>query len=357
MLRSNRVKLIAALLLSLIVSVPVYLILDRLFQLPIAAAAQAGPIDALFRGHFVLIAFLFSLVVTFMLVSLALFRRRPGDDGDGEFMHGNTALEITWTVLPLGLVLIFAVWGTQTLARITAAPADGDELVVEVIGRQWAWRFVYPEQGGFATSELVLPIDRPVRLEMRSEDVLHSFWVPEFRVKQDLMAGRTTKLRITPTVAGTYKVLCAEICGISHAYMVADVRVVDSGAFDAWVNERQNQPDPLTLTPAERGDLWHVTYACNSCHSIDGSVDGYAGPTWQGLYGATRTFADGSTATADDAYIRNSILNPNAQIVQGYPINVMPQNYAQQFAELEAQYGNQFDVIDDLIAYIQTLGE
>jgi cytochrome c oxidase subunit 2 len=355
MFRSNRTKLIAALLLSVALAVPLYYLLTVLFQLPKAASAQAAPIDALFTGHFVVIAFLFSLVVTFMLVSLVLFRRKSDDDGDGEHIHGNTALEIAWTVAPLALVIVFAIWGVRALSEVLAAPTDQEEMVVQVVGRQWSWLFTYPDQGGFTTSELVLPLNQPVRLEMVSTDVLHSFWVPEFRVKQDLLPGRHTTLRITPTLAGDYSVLCAEICGISHAYMTAPVRVVSSGSFDEWVVERQNQPDPLTLSEAERGELWYTLYGCNACHSLDGSAG--AGPTWAGLYGSVRTMTDGTTVVADDAYIRESIVLPNALIVQGFAANLMQQDYADQFAEAESMVGNQYDIIEDLTAFIKALGE
>jgi cytochrome c oxidase subunit 2 len=211
----------------------------------------------------------------------------------------------------------------------------------------------------------VLPVDRTIVLEMESEDVLHSFWVPEFRVKQDLVPGQTTTLRITPTKLGDYKVRCAEICGTSHTNMLADVRVVSTAGFNSWAEERLQAPVYADMTPEERGAIWYAEppggqyAACSGCHSLDGTP--LAGPTWQGIYGRQEPLDDGTTVTADEEYIRNSILDPNAQIVTGFQPNVMPQNFSDIFAGIEAEIlateGVEIDMIDDLIAYMQTLEE
>jgi len=346
--------------LVVVATVLLYLLFQVILALPTAASAEAGPIDRMFQGHFIMIAFLFALIMVLMLYAAVVFRRRAGDESDGPHVHSNTALEIGWTVIPTIIVIGFGIWGAFTLNEITRPKAN--EMVVTVIGRQWSWTFEYPEQGGFPAAEMVLPVNQPILLEMESEDVLHSFWVPEFRVKQDLVPGRTTYLRITPTQTGEYKVRCAEICGLEHAGMLAPVRVVSQAEFDAWVEEKLDLPVYAELTPEERGALWaglEGGFACVSCHSLDGSPG--AGPTWLGIYGREQALTDGTTVIADDDYLRDSIINPNNQIVVGFLPNVMPQNYSERFAETEAAIlaneGIEIDIIADLIAFMKTLEE
>ena len=230
---------------------------------------------------------------------------------------------------------------------------------VEVRGRQWSWVFSYPdhEEVGFS-SKLVLPVDQPVRLLLTTDDVLHSFWVPEFRVKQDLVPGQVTELRITPDREGTYKVRCAEICGLDHAKMLADVEVVSRDAYDQWIAEQTPLLALDEMSAIERGEQWVVEFGCNACHSIDGTVG--AGPSWLGVYGTEESLVDGSTVTVDDEYIRNSILNPSEQLVDGFA-DAMPQNFEERISEREAEIaerqGLEIDIIADFIAYIASLSE
>ena len=357
----NRNHIINVTALVFIVTVPLYYLLRVIYALPQAASAEAGPIDQMFTGHFIAIAFLFSLIMVFMLYSAVVFRRKPGDESDGPHIHSNTALEIAWTILPTFVVIGFGIWGTVTLNDLVSAKEN--EMTIEVTGQQWAWSFAYPEQEDISSPTLVLPVDRPIVLQMESEDVLHSFWVPEFRVKQDLVPGQTTTLRITPTELGDYKVRCAEICGTSHSTMLADVQVVSAADFAAWVEERSQAPIYAEMTPEERGQIWYNGgeadwVSCAGCHSLDGTR--LAGPSWLGLYGRTEELEDGTTVTADDAYIRKSIYEPNAQIVATYA-PAMPAVFEEAFAakqaEIMANEGIEIDIIDDLIAFIQTLEE
>jgi len=328
-----------------------------ILALPRAASAEAGPIDTLFNAHYWMIAFLFSFIMVMMLYSVFVFRRKPDDETDGPHIHGNTRLEIGWTVVPTIVVLGFGVWGAVTLNAITSPKAG--EMVVNVTGKQWAWNFSYPEQGDIGSGELVLPVDRTIVLKMTAEDVLHSFWVPEFRVKQDLVPGKETTLRITPTETGDYMLRCAEICGLNHTVMEAKVRVVDAAGFQAWVDEKSAAPAFADMTPEERGAFWHSAegFSCFGCHTLDGSPG--AGPTWQGLYGRQEQLADGSTITVDDQYIINSILHPPDQVVAGFQPNLMPQTYADDFAareqQIQATEGIDIDITADLIAFIKTL--
>lgn len=328
-----------------------------ILSLPIAASAEAGPIDVLFNGHYWMIAFLFSLIMVLMLYATFVFRRGDDDDTDGPHVHGNTRLEIGWTIIPTFIVLGFGVWGAVTLNEITR-PKEG-EMTVNVTGKQWIWSFAYPELEDIQSGELVLPVNRTAVLKMNAEDVIHSFWVPEFRVKQDLVPGRETTLRITPTEPGAYKLRCAEICGLNHTQMEADVRILSVEEFDAWVAEKSAAPAFAEMTPEERGAYWASAegFGCIACHTIDGTPG--VGPTWQGLYLRQEQLTDGSTVTADDTYIINSINEPNAQIVAGFNPNIMPQNYLEQFAlreqEIEAAEAIDLDITADLIAYIKTL--
>lgn len=329
-----------------------------LFALPTAASTQAGIVDRMAGVHFWVIAFLFSLIMVMMIYSVFVFRRQPGDEEDGQHIHGNTKLEIGWTVLPTIVVIGFGIWGAIELNALTQPYSN--EMEVAVTGRQWSWSFEYPGQGDFQSAEMVVPVDQPILLRMESTDVLHSFWVPEFRVKQDLVPGRTTELRITPSQIGEYKVRCAEICGTEHANMLAPVRVVSRADYDAWLAEKSAAPQWAELSPAERGAIWYSAegFACVSCHSVDGTPG--VGPTWLGIYGRQEMLDDGTSVTVDDAYIRESIYDPNAKLVAGYAA-AMPQNYEQLFAEREAEIlasqGIEIDIVADLIAFMQTLEE
>lgn len=216
-------------------AVVVYVLLYLAMPLPVAASAQAETVDWFFNLHLILIAALFALVVVFMVYAVVAFRRREGDDSDGDHFEGNTTLEIVWTVVPLIVVVIFGYIGVVTLADILR-PSD-NELSVRVEGFQWAWAFTYEETGA-ASAELVLPVNQPAVMRMTSRDVIHSFWVPEFRLKKDLVPGTMTFVRFTPTVEGEYSLVCAEICGLSHYAMVQKVRVVSQEEFQAWMGKQ-----------------------------------------------------------------------------------------------------------------------
>jgi cytochrome c oxidase subunit 2 len=215
---------------------------------------------------------------------------------------------------------------------------DPNAMVIKVTAIQWAWKFEYPDYG-VTSKELYLPNDKQVLLKMESPDVIHSFWVPEFRVKQDVVPGRVTEYRITPTLEGSYKVRCSELCGTSHAYMESPVVVVSQAKFDAWILQKQAEA-AAAQTPEGRGQLLVANNGCAACHSIDGTT--MPGPTWQALAGSSVKLADGSTVTADDAYLIESIKNPTAKVVEGFN-PIMPQY---PFTDAE---------IADLVAYIKTL--
>jgi cytochrome c oxidase subunit 2 len=330
---------IAAGLLVVVLAVAGFFALESLELLPQSASLQAVPIDNLFRLDFSAIVVLFALIVGLMVYSIIIFRRREGDTTDGPHIRGNMKLEIAWTVVPLGFVLYLAFMGSLALGRTTAA--DPKPLRVDVVGSQWAWRFDYPDLG-ITSTELFLPVNKQALLTLSSTDVIHSFWVPEFRVKQDALPGEgfERELRITPSKVGEYKVRCAELCGRQHYNMLAAVKVLSQGDFDAWV---QSMVTAIPEDPVARGDLWTQQFGCRACHSIDGSP--LVGPTWKGIFGTQEELTDGTTVTVDAEYIRNSIRDPGAQIVAGFQ-NLMPANVGAELTD---------DQIADIAAFLESL--
>jgi cytochrome c oxidase subunit 2 len=330
--------LIIAGILVVIVTALLIVGLGQANILPVAASAQATPIDWMFNVEFNVIAFLFALIIVFMVYSIIVFRRKAGDQTDAKHIEGNTKLEVVWTIIPLITVIIFAFIGSQTLAQTQRIE---EAMEVDVIGQQWSWRFEYPESG-IVSTELRLPVDQQALLHLSSVDVIHSFWVPEFRVKQDLLPGDdefVRDIRITPTEIGEYRVLCAELCGTQHTYMTAPVIVMSQADFDEWVaSEAGVEGDPIA-----RGEDWYQTYGCVACHTIDGSEG--VGPSWKGIYGSERVFNDGSSVVVNDEYLYNSIRNPGSQIVEGFA-NIMPPNVADSMTD---------EQIEDIIRFIESL--
>jgi len=304
---------------------------------PTEASAQSIAVDQLFHVHLWLISFLFSLIMVTLMYSLIVFHRRKDEIGDGAYLTGNSTLEITWTAIPLVAVLVLAYAGAKTLGAIRVI--DPTALQVKVTAGQWYWQYAYPDYGVTST-DLYLPVQVQIDLQMTSVDVIHSFWVPEFRVKQDIIPGRSVDLRVTPILIGKYKVRCSELCGLRHAYMEGAVYVVSQTDFAKWISQQQSAAPP---SPELRGQQLATSYGCTNCHSIDGSPK--TGPTWLHLYGASVKLSDGTSVTADDNYIKTSIINPNLQIVSGFPANTMPD-----FSQVLDQ-----TMVEALLAYIKTL--
>ncbi|MCC6607811.1 MAG: cytochrome c oxidase subunit II [Anaerolineae bacterium] len=345
---------IAVAVLTLVTAAGLYFLFDWMFALPDPASAQAGPIDTMFQSHFAMMAILFAFIMVMMLYSVAVFRRRPDDTEDGPHVHGHTGLEIAWTVIPTLVVIGFGVYGTVVLGEITRE--QDNEMTVSVVGAQWSWSFEYPAED-IRSNRLVLPVNQPVLLELESRDVLHSFWVPEFRVKQDLVPGTVKTLRITPTQLGSYRLACAEICGEGHAGMLADVEVVSQADFEQFLVDSAFRYSDLT--PEERGQQFYTELGCAGCHTVDGASG--VGPSWNGIYLREEQLTDGTTVVVDDDYIRHSIIAPNDQIVAGFNPNIMPQDYEERINNLEAEIldseGAELDIIADLIAFMQTLDQ
>jgi cytochrome c oxidase subunit 2 len=318
-------------------AVGVYFGLDSLGLMPVQASVQAISIDWMWNLQVIAMSFLFALIMVPILYSVIVFRRKQGDTTDAEHIEGNTTLEITWTVIPLIAVVAFAYLGAYSLGETRRV--DPNAMVIKVTARQWSWSFEYPDFG-VTSDKLYLPEGRQALLKMESTDVIHSFWVPEFRVKQDIVPGRVTEYRITPDLIGSYKVRCAEICGTSHAYMEGAVEVVDQKNFDNWIAGKQAEAQSAQ-TPESKGQLLVAANGCAACHSIDGSK--LPGPTWLGLFGSNVELVDGSSAVADEAYLTESIKKPNAKVVEGFA-PIMPV-----FDKLTDE-----DVAN-IVAYIKTL--
>jgi cytochrome c oxidase subunit 2 len=256
-------------------------------------------------------------------------------------MEGNTQLEIGWTIVPLFIVMAYAYLGAINLAETQRA--DPEAMVVKVTGLQWSWTFEYPPVNGLSvvSDELHVPVGKQILLRMTSNDVIHSFWVPEFRVKQDLVPGRITELRVTPNREGDYKVRCAELCGTAHYNMEKPVVVSSQEEFDAWMEEQLVLAEEASQTPEGRGQALVAANGCAACHTINGSPG--IGPTWSGLFGREEEMTDGTVVVADEAYITESIKAPQAKIVAGFENQLMP------------TYSFSDEQIADIVAYIKTL--
>lgn len=287
--------------------------MERTLWMPPQASSVAPVVDHIFYFILGVSIFFFVLIVAAMVYFIWRYRMRsPGAPATGRATH-NTALELTWSIIPLILVVIMFYAGFKGFVSMMTPAADGMDIRVRAY--KWGWEFNYP--GGHSDSDLHIPKGQPIRLTLESADVIHSFWVPAFRIKRDAVPGRYNRIHFEATEPGDYLALCAEYCGTSHSTMLAMVRVYDS--HDAWLAWLTRAADPF-------GDQRYQTYAdigrvlytrrCATCHSVDGS--GGTGPTFKGLYESQRQFTDGTTAIADDNYIRESILYPQRKIVQGY---------------------------------------
>jgi cytochrome c oxidase subunit 2 len=224
-------------ILVIVMAVLTYFGLDAAGLMPVEASAQAVSIDWLWNLEIIAISFLFSLIVVPMVYSLIVFRRRKGETGDGEHMEGNSTLEIAWTVVPLFIVLAFAYLGAYSLGEIRRV--DPNALVIKVKAQQFVWTFEYPEYG-IISKELHLPVNKQVLLKMESADVIHSFWVPEFRIKQDVVPGRVTDYRVTPTLIGTTSRCPGRAVLLMHIWKSCDCKF-KSHTMLGYLNRRQLQ--------------------------------------------------------------------------------------------------------------------
>lgn len=233
-------KLIGAILVLTVVISVIMLIPDWNGD---QASTAADDIDTLLDISIVMSSFVFSVVMVMLGYSLIKWRAKPGDESDGEPIHGNTRLEIAWTAIPTVIVLFIGAISWIVLDDIEAQ--DPDRMVVDVYAQQFAWRFEYPDEG-VTSRELNVPVDRQVEFRLHAYDVIHSFWVPEWRMKKDVVPGITTRTYVTPNELGSYTLVCTELCGLGHATMRAPVDVTDEADFDQWVTEQDPIPPEST---------------------------------------------------------------------------------------------------------------
>lgn len=288
------------------------------FWLPESASTNAIGVDITFNFILWVSIFFFVLNVALMLIFAFLYRRREGVVQE-KTSHHNTALEITWTVIPILIVLYMFYLGFQGYMKLRVPPADAYEILVD--GRKWSWDFTYQQPFYYvSTNELHVPVGRPVKLNMSSQDVIHSMYIPNFRVKQDVVPGRYTQLWFEANKVGEYHFFCAEYCGTDHSNMIGTVYVHEPAEFEKWLEEAANFIDRIDDNdiPAlvDAGETLYNRKGCAQCHTKDGSVDD--GPTFKGLFGKTENFTDGTSITVDENYIRESITEPNAKIVKGF---------------------------------------
>lgn len=292
---------------------PVYLFaqMSESLWLPPRESATAGAeaVDKLFYAILAVATFFFALIVGLMLLFVILYRRRPGQEPLPSPAH-NAVLETAWTVVPIVIVVAVFFWGFTGYMDMQLPPREAYE--IDVVARQWQWQFTYPR--GYSDPILHVPVDQPVRLIMRSEDVIHSLWMPAFRVKMDLVPGRYTKVWFRARTPGEYELYCAEYCGTGHSDMTTQVIVHPSGEFEAWL--KQAAAGLKAMSPAERGRRLYVTLGCAGCHSTDGTAK--TGPSFKGIWGQTHRFSNAPPAVVDENYVRESIVNPSARVREGY---------------------------------------
>jgi cytochrome c oxidase subunit 2 len=246
-----------------------------------------------------------STAVAVLVIYFAVKYRRRGNEIPRP-IHGSTLLETIWTVIPLGIALTMFVWSTRVYFEIVVPPEDS--LDVYAVGRQWMWKIQH-QDGQREINELHIPVGRPVRVILTSEDVIHSFFVPDFRTKQDAVPGRYTQTWFQATRPGRYRLYCAEYCGTNHSRMIGWVIAQDPIEYSQWLTSRAD------LSLAQRGRRLFLKYQCVTCHT--GTSDARA-PNLEGLYRREVHLADGRTVVADENYIRESILQPRAKIVAGF---------------------------------------
>lgn len=285
------------------------------FWLPPAKSTLAADTDALFNFINLASGILLLAITLFIIYSIIKFKRRSEDEKTPYVTH-NDKLEITWSVLPLILVLVVFGWGFKGYLAHRTAPDDAYE--IQVTGKKWLWEFRYAN-GVTTINELHVPAGRPVKLIMQATDVLHSFFIPDYRIKHDVIPGRYTSVWFEVLEPGQSIIFCTEYCGDGHSDMLANSIAHSQADFEKWLESGLKPPEGVTLV--EYGEQMYQNANCWTCHSLDGSQK--VGPSFQGLFGKTREFTDGSSTTSDENYLRESILEPAAKVVNGYP-PVMP---------------------------------
>lgn len=305
---------------------------------PPIISAYAGQVDLLLA--FVLtVVTLLSVPVFVLLLYFAIRYRRGSPAHRLPRRSGNLRLELSWTLIPLALGVVIFVWATVLFFDYDRPPPDA--LEINVVAKQWMWKFQHPT-GQREINELHVPVGRPVKITMISEDVIHSLFIPAFRAKADVLPGRYNTVWFEATRPGEYHLFCAEYCGTEHSLMGGTVYAMEPDAYEAWLAREPGAGAPGS-GEAPSGEELFTALACTTCHQEGARA---RGPSLEGLFGSQVDLAGGGTVVADEAYLRESILDPGARVVEGYQ-PLMP-TYQGQVSE---------DQLLQLIQYIKSLGE
>jgi cytochrome c oxidase subunit II len=300
---------------------------------PARASSTAGNVDALYIFLVVLSAFMSVAIFLMILAFAARYRHRPGHAA--EQIEGSTILEITWSVIPLGVFFVIFVWGAVIYFQERTPPRGATEIYV--VAKQWMWKLEH-EEGHREINELHVPVGRDVKMILTSQDVIHSFYVPAFRIKQDVVPGRYTTAWFHPTRPGTYHLFCAEYCGTQHSGMIGQVVVMEPSQYEAWLSG-----GGATGSLASTGQSLFQQLGCSTCHRFD--TQG-RGPNLAGTFGKPVALEDGRTVLEDENYVRESILNPTAKVVAGFK-PIMPP-----FQGMVSE-----EQLNALVAYIKSLSQ
>ncbi|MBI4851144.1 MAG: cytochrome c oxidase subunit II [Acidobacteria bacterium] len=298
---------------------------------PEQASSFALQVDLLYLFLTAVSAF-FTILVSGIIIFFAIKYRRRSDAERPPMTVANLLLEITWIVVPLAISFVMFIWGAAIFFKMASPPKEAMDIYVT--GKQWMWKIQHVN-GHREINELHVPLGKPVRLTMTSEDVLHSFYIPAFRIKADVIPGSYSKMWFQATKPGKYHLFCAEYCGTKHSGMIGSVIVMEQSEYDAWLGNTKDS------SLAEAGQKLFKTMGCVNCHSAQSDIKG---PNLEGIYGKQVRLQDGNTLIADERYLRESLLVPNAKLTEGFPAN-MP---AYQGLITEEQ-------ILQLISYMRTL--
>jgi cytochrome c oxidase subunit 2 len=297
---------------------------------PEQASAMASHVDALYIFLLIVTGMMTLLIFACLIYFAARFRYRPGVRA--EQIEGSTPLEITWSVIPFLIFMVIFAWGAAVYFKERTPPADAAE--VYVVAKQWMWKLEHAE-GQREINELHVPVGRDIKLIMTSQDVIHSFYVPAFRMKQDVLPGRYTVEWFRATKPGIYHLFCAEYCGTQHSGMVGSIVVMEPAQYEAWING--GSTGPLSAS----GEKIFAELGCSTCHRTDSQG---RGPNLQGVFGKPVQLEDGRTVTADENYVRECILDPGARRVKGFQ-PIMPT-----FQGLVSE-----EQVNALVAYIKSI--
>jgi cytochrome c oxidase subunit 2 len=281
------------------------------FWMPVRASTSADAVDGLFDYIMWVNVIGALMLMAGMIYFVIKYRAKSRKDLPQPSTDHHTGLELIWSIAPLPICLAMFAWGFQGFVELRTTPKDAYE--IHVTGQKWKWLFEYPN--GYTDDTLHVPVGQKVRVIINSVDVLHSLFLPVFRQKIDAVPGRYTELWFEPTAAGEYPLFCAEYCGTNHSGMITKVIAHDGPDFEKWLEEAGKIIEQLP--PIELGEKMFNQNGCGACHSLDGSIK--TGPSFKGVFGKSETLADGSAVNVDENYIRQSILEPQSQLVRGFP--------------------------------------